>query len=168
MLETRDLILDRGKFEDYAAMYRNVWSHPESAKYMQWRVTERPEDAPDRMRRNIEWQKVHDTYFVYLKATGEAIGFAGVERISPTLWEEGGICLGPDYVRKGYGRQILQCLLDYTKALGAEEFVAYAREKNVASRALITSMGFTQIGSEERTDDRDGSTYTMLKFRRAL
>jgi len=50
--------------------------------------------------------------------SGEAIGFAGVERISPTLWEEGGICLGP--------------------------------------------------GSEERVDDRDGSTYTMLKYRRAL
>ena len=168
MLETRDLILDRGKFEDWEAMYRNVWRHPESAKYMQWRVTERPEDAPDRMRRNIEWQKVHDTYFVYLKSTGEAIGFAGVERISPTLWEEGGICLGPDYVGRGYGRQILQCLLDYAKAQGAEEFVAYAWEKNAASRALIASMAFSQIGSEERVDDRDGSGYTMLKFRRAL
>ena len=168
MLETKDLILDRGKFEDWEAMYRNVWRHPESAKYMLWRVTEHIEDAPDRMRRNIEWQKVHDTYFVYLKATGEAIGFAGVERISPTLWEEGGICLGPDFVRKGYGRQILQCLLDYAKAQGAEEFVAYAREKNAASRALIASMGFAQTGSEERVDDRDGSAYTMLKFRRAL
>ena len=168
MLQTRDLILDKGKFEDWESMYRNVWSHPESAKYMQWRVTERPEDAPDRMRRNIEWQKVHDTYFVYLKATGKAIGFAGVERISPTLWEEGGICLGPGFVRKGYGRQILQCLLDYAKAQGAEEFVAYAREKNTASRALIASMGFAQIGSEERVDDRDGSAYTMLKFKRAL
>lgn len=80
----------------------------------------------------------------------------------------GGICLGPDFVRKGYGRQILQCLLDYAKAQGAEEFVAYAREKNAASRALIASMGFTQTGSEERVDDRDGSAYTMLKFRRAL
>lgn len=168
MLETKDLILDRGKFEDWEAMYRNVWRHPESAKYMLWRVTEHIEDAPDRMRRNIEWQKVHDTYFVYLKATGEAIGFAGVEHISPTLWEEGGVCLGPDFVGKGYGKQILQCLLDYAKASGAAEFVAYAREKNTASRALIASLGFTQTGSEERADDRDGSTYTMLKFRREL
>ena len=168
MLQTRDLILDKGKFEDWESMYRNVWSHPESAKYMQWRVTERPEDAPDRMRRNIQWQKVHDTYFVYLKATGEAIGFAGEERISPTLWEEGGICVGPDYVRRGYGKQILQCLLDYAKAQGAEEFVAYVREQNQASRALVASLGFTRYAAEERTDDRDGSTYTMLKFRRML
>ena len=65
MLETKDLILDKGRFEDWEAMYRNVWRHPESARYMQWRVTDHPEDAPDRMRRNIQWQKVHDTYFVY-------------------------------------------------------------------------------------------------------
>ena len=117
MLETKDLILDKGRFEDWEAMYRNVWRHPESARYM--RVTDHPEDAPDRMRRNIQWQKVHDTYFVYLKTTGEAVGFAGVERISPTLWEEGGVCLGPDFVGKGYGKQILQCLLDYARAGGA-------------------------------------------------
>lgn len=168
MLETRDLILDKAKFEDWEAMYRNVWRHPESARYMMWRVTERPGDAPDRMRRTIEFQKTHDTYFVYLKATGEAIGFAGVERMSPTVWEEGGICLGPDFVGKGYGRQILQCLMDHAKAQGAEEFVASAREKNRASRALIASLGFTQFAGEERVDDRDGSAYTMLKFRRAL
>lgn len=168
MLQTPDLILDKGKFEDWQAMYRNVWRHPESARYMMWRVTEDEKDAPDRMRRTMEFQKTHDTYVVYLKATGEAIGFAGVERMSPTVWEEGGICLGPDFVGKGYGKQLLQCLMDYAKSLGAEEFVASAREKNTASRALIASLGFTQYAAEERTDDRDGSTYTMLKFKRAL
>ena len=168
MLETKDLILDKGRFEDWEAMYRNVWRHPESARYMQWRVTDHPEDAPDRMRRNIQWQKVHDTYFVYLKTTGEAVGFAGVERISPTLWEEGGVCLGPDFVGKGYGRQILQCLLDYARAGGAEEFIAWAWEENTASRALIASLGFTHVATEDRVDDRNGRPYRKLKFRRAL
>ena len=28
MLETKDLILDKGRFEDWEAMYRNVWRHP--------------------------------------------------------------------------------------------------------------------------------------------
>lgn len=168
MLETKDLILDKAKLEDWEAMYRNVWRHPQSARYMKWRVTADPADAPDRMRRTIEWQKIHDTYVVYSKASGEAIGFAGVERMGPALWEEAGICLGPDYVGRGYGRQILQCLVDYAKSLGAEEFVCYAREQNVASRALITSLGFTQFAEEEKVDDRDGSTYTNLKFHRTL
>lgn len=168
MLETKDLILDKAKLEDWEAMYRNVWRHPQSARYMKWRVTADPADAPDRMRRTIEWQKIHDTYVVYSKASGEAIGFAGVERMGPALWEEAGICLGPDYVGRGYGRQILQCLVDYAKSLGAEEFVCYAREQNAASRALITSLGFTQFAAEEKVDDRDGSTYTNLKFHRTL
>lgn len=168
MLETKDLILDKARFEDWEAMYRNVWRHPESARYMKWRVTQREEDAPDRMRRTIEWQKIHDTYLVYLKASGQAIGFAGVERMGPTTWEEAGVCLGPDYVGRGYGKQILQCLVDYAKSLGAEEFICYAREQNAASRALITSLGFAQAGAEEKVDERDGSTYTNLKFHRAL
>ena len=110
MLETKDLILDKAGFEDWEAMYRNVWRHPESARYMRWRVTMDPADAPDRMRRTIEWQKVHDTYLVYLRSDGEAIGFAGVERTGPAVWEEAGVCLGPDYVGRGYGKQILQRL----------------------------------------------------------
>lgn len=168
MLETRDLILDKGRPEDWNAMYRNVWRHPESARYMMWRVTEREEDAPDRMRRTIEFQKTHDTYLVYLKDTGEAIGFAGVEQVSPTTWEEGGICLGPDFVGRGFGKQILQCLIRYVRELGAQEFIASAREQNAASRALITSLGFTQFAAEEKVDGRDGSTYTYLRYKLSL
>ncbi len=168
MLETKDLILDKAKFEDWEAMYRNVWRCPESARYMVWRVTEDASDAPGRMRRTIEFQKDHDTYLVYLKATGEAVGFAGVEQMGPALWEEAGICLGPDFAGRGYGKQILQCLVDHAKSLGAEEFVCWAREQNAASRALIASLGFVPAGAEERVDERDGSTYTYLKYHKAL
>lgn len=168
MLETRELILDKARFEDWPAMYRNVWRHPESARYMMWRVTEDEAEAPGRMRRTIQFQQTHDTYLVYLKATGEAIGFAGVEQMSPTVWEEGGICLGPDFVGRGFGTQILQCLMAYARSLGAGEFIASAWEQNRASRALISSLGFTQFDTEERTDGRDGSSYTYLRYRRAL
>ena len=165
MLETKDLILDKAKPDDWRAMYRNVWSHPESARYMMWSVTEREEDAPDRMRRTIEFQKTHDTYLVYSKATGEAIGFAGVEQLSPTVWEEAGVCLGPGFVGKGYGTQILRRLIRYAKELGAREFIASAWEENQASRALIASLGFTQFDAEERIDERNGSSYTYLRYK---
>lgn len=168
MLETKDLILDKARQEDWQAMYRNVWSHPESARYMMWSVTRREEDAPDRMRRTIEFQRSHNTYLVYSKSTGEAIGFAGVEQLSPTAWEEAGICLGPAFVGKGFGKQILQCLIQYAKGLGAQEFIASAREENQASRGLIESMGFTPFGAEEKTDQRDGSAYRNLKYKLRL
>ena len=41
MLETKDLILDKARFEDWKPMYRNVWSRPESFRYML------PELSPD-------------------------------------------------------------------------------------------------------------------------
>lgn len=100
MLETKDLIIDKAKPSDWEAMYRNVWSHPESAKYMYWSITNNEEDAKARILRTIEFQKTHDTYLVYEKTTGEAIGFAGVENISPERYEETGICLGPRFVGK--------------------------------------------------------------------
>lgn len=39
LLETKDIYLDKGKFEDWEDMYRNIWSRAESARYMLWRVS---------------------------------------------------------------------------------------------------------------------------------
>lgn len=75
MLETK------AKQSDYGAMLKNVWRHEESAKYMYWSITANEEDAVVRMQKTIEFQKGHDTYLVYEKSTGEAIGFAGVEKV---------------------------------------------------------------------------------------
>ena len=80
MLETQDLILDKAKPSDWRDMYQNVWSRPESARYMLWRVTTSEQDAQLRMQKTIAFQKNHDTYLVYEKESGKAIGFAGVER----------------------------------------------------------------------------------------
>ena len=44
-METRDLILDKARFEDWEDLYRNVWSRPETARYMLWIVTDSEEAA---------------------------------------------------------------------------------------------------------------------------
>ncbi len=165
MLETKDLILDKAKFSDWKAMYENVWSHAECAKYMMWRVTESEEAAQIRIGKTIDFQKTHDTYVVYEKKTGEAIGFAGVEQLEEDVFGETGICFGPAYQRKGYGRQTVQCLMDYCREkFSAKTFIYSSREANEASNRLALSMGFKLIGSEEKTDERNGLTYTMLKY----
>lgn len=164
MIETPDLTLEKARLSDWADMYRNVWSRPESARYMLWSVTTSEEDARARMERTVAWQKEHDTYLVYEKATGRAIGFAGVERVEPGVYEEAGICLGPDYVGRGYGSQILQALIQYCKeSFGAKEFRYSTRAENLASLALARSFGFVPVGEELRTDERDGHSYWVLK-----
>ena len=165
MLETKDLILDKAKISDWEDMYYNVWSRPELAKYTLWRVSPSAEDAKERILKTIEFQKHHDTYFVYEKFSGKPIGFAGVEKVSTTVYEEAGICLGPDYVGKGYGKQILRCLIDYCKReFGATEFIYTAREGNTASHALARSMGFKELAVEQRTEQQDGRCDDWIKY----
>lgn len=116
MIETEDLILDKAEFLNWMEMYDHVWSRPESAKYMAWEIAASAEDAKIRIMKTIAFQKEHDAYIVFEKSSGKAIGFAGIEEIRPYVYQESGICLGPNYVRKGFGRQILQSLIpkDYT------------------------------------------------------
>lgn len=165
MLETKDLILDKAKFSDWEGMYHNVWSRPESAKYMLWNLTTNESDAKIRIQKTIDFQKDHDTYLVYEKAGGAPIGFAGVEQIGSLVCQEAGICLGPDYVHRGLGKQILQCLIRYCREkYGAQEFIYSTREENAASNKLAESLGFTVVASERKTDSRDGHSYNLLKY----
>ena len=165
MIETKDLILDKAKFSDWEGMYRNVWSHPESAKYMLWDVTASENDARIRIQKTIEFQKNHDAFLVYEKINGNPIGFAGVNKIAPAIYEETGICLGPDYVGRGFGKQILQALIQYCREnYGATEFLYSTREKNEASNKLAVSQGFTLIASESKIDSRNEHPYNLLKY----
>ena len=165
MIETQDLILDKANFSDWEGMYHNVWSHPESARYMLWSVTDNENDARIRMQKTIEFQKNHDAFLVYERTTGNPIGFAGVNRIAPAIYEETGICLGPDYIGRGFGKQILQALIQYCEEnYGATEFLYSTRENNVVSNKLAVSQGFTLIASEAKIDRRNGHPYNLLKY----
>lgn len=125
-LETKDLVLKKAEFTDWKAIYKNLWMHEESARYMLWTPTKTEEDAKARMFRTIEFEKKPENkylFLVYLKETGEAIGFAGMREREPEIYEECGIALGPDFVRKGYGRQILNALTDEVKKQVLKSFM---------------------------------------------
>ena len=165
MIETESLILDKAKFSDWKEMYRNVWSQPESARYMAWSITTSEEAAKIRIVKTIAFQKEHDTYLVYEKSSGKAIGFAGVEKLEPCIYQEAGICLGPNYVGKGFGRQILQGLIQYCKEqFGAKEFIYSTRDENTASNRLAKSFGFLLISSAAKIDSKDGHSYNLLQY----
>ena len=167
-METRDLILDKARFEDWADMYRNVWSRPETARYMLWQVTASEKDAQARMERTIAWQRDHDVWLVREKSGGQAMGWAGLEELSPGVWQETSIALGPDFVGRGYGRQILELLMDIARSRDGTEFCCSARGDNIASRALIFSCGFTPLGTEDKTDPRDGRGYKLITYCKKL
>lgn len=54
-METEDLILGKAKYEDWESIYRNVWSRPETAKYMYWKLTTDEAEAKERIQRTVAW-----------------------------------------------------------------------------------------------------------------
>lgn len=163
-LETKNLILRKAKSEDMSAIYHNLWCHPESAKYMLWDVTRSEEDAADRIRRTVAFQRAHKhTFFICEKISNRPIGFAGMNEVEPGVFEDTGIALGPQYTGIGYGTQVLNALTDEAKACGAHKFIASCRKQNIASHNLQMHCSFSFMKEEMRVDPRTGEEY-ILEF----
>ncbi len=103
-MEAKDIRLEKAKQEDWQDLYRNLWSRPESARYMLWQVTENEDTAKIRMEKSVSFQRAHEAYTIYEKKSGQAIGFAGMTEVKPHVYEDTGIAIGPDYTGKGYGK----------------------------------------------------------------
>ena len=163
MIETKELLLRKAKFEDWREMYERVWSREETAKYMLWNVTQSEEDARLRMERTIAYQTESQfSYIVCDKAVDKGIGFAGMREIEPGIFEDTGIALGPDYVGKGYGKQVLNALVGTAFSQpGARKFICSCRAQNKASRRLQLACGFTFSHTEDREDPRTGEPYVL-------
>ena len=164
ILSSADVYLSKAKFEDWSPLYYNIWSRPESNRYMLWNLTTDEDAAKLRMERTMEYQKTHHAYTIYLTTSHQAIGFAGLVEVEPRIWEDTGIALGPDYVGRGYGKQILRLLLDYVTSLGGEKFIYTTRAANTASIALALSCGFTYDRSEQKQDPRNGESYELQYY----
>ena len=113
VIETSNLIMKKAVFGDWEQLYRNITSRSESAKYMLWKIDDSEEESKDRMLRTLDFQsKEKYALTVYLKTESglEAIGWASMREVNPGVYEDMGIAIGPDFVGKGYGKQILNAL----------------------------------------------------------
>ncbi|MBO4679447.1 MAG: GNAT family N-acetyltransferase, partial [Lachnospiraceae bacterium] len=162
-LETKDLILRKARPEDWKDMYENLWSHPESARYMRWSITTSEEDAKARAIRSRDFQRGQKyVFFIEEKASGKAIGFAGMVEESEGVYDETGIAIGPEFTGKGYGKQVLKALVDEAfENCGATEFHTSNWVQNDVSRKLQESMGFKYSHKEFRVHPETGEEYIL-------
>lgn len=169
MYETDRLQLKHPVFSDWEGMYRNLWCHRESAEFMLWNVTTSPEEAQERMRRSIAFQEGKPAWFVYEKSSGEPMGFAGFREIEPGVFEDTGIAVGPAFVGKGYGKEILNLLTRIAKEeYDAVGFIASCRSRNSASRGMILGCGFRFSHQEFRIDPRTNTPYDLEFYCKVL
>lgn len=166
-METEEIVLRKGVFDDWRDLFKNILSRDESAEYMLWRPVRDEEHAMENARKMIEFQKTQDAWLVYEKSSGETIGWAGVEKVrdnrrSDNAWTDTGIAIGPDFMGKGYGRQILQRLTRYVwEEKKADRFLVSCRSKNAAARALCQSLGLVYAYCERKTDPVKREEYTL-------
>lgn len=169
MYTSQHLLLRHPVMEDWKDMYRNVWSHPETARYMLWEVTKTEEEAIARMERSIRYQEGKTCWFVYEKETGTPIGFGGFAKVAEDAVEDCGIALGPDYVGRGWGKELLTLLLEIAaRDPSCKRFIISCRQENDASRGMILSCGFRFTHRETHIDARNGESYILEFYEKEL
>ena len=163
MLETKDLILGKGKIEDWKALYENVWKQEETARYMTWSTSQTEEEGYAMTQNYLKMQEMNPTaYIVYEKEGRVPIGFAGMRETDKGIFEDSGIAVGVSYKGKGYGKQILSALLNQAfEELGAQKFIDACWAENIPSNKLAESAGLKFSHSEEAIDRRSGRAITM-------
>ena len=164
-LEGTAIRLRKAREADSGAMLKNVWGDPEVYRWMLFQPTLTPEDALERCRRSILFQRDSFAYFATLKDSDEAVGFCGIRENGPGHFEETGICVGTRYQGKGYGREILSLLLELAfEKLDAADFRYGAFRENVRSKKLAERFGFRFDHSEELVRPWDGAKKTVDSY----
>ncbi len=167
MIETKDLILKQGSADDWQDLYRNLWSRGEVLRYMFTKPSPTEEHARKKTAAYAQMHREMKTEsFVYDKATGQAIGIAGVKELKPGKWTITDIAISPDFHGKGYGKQIVNALLKLAFALGATEVAYDCFARNTASRQLALTCGFTYSHSGEAELTKDGEKVILDYYRR--
>lgn len=159
-LETEHLVLRKAAPGDLHSIWENVWKNERIAEMMLWQPTRTLEEAEDRLARTIAYQQAYHAWFICLKETDEAIGFAGVREDRPGTWGESGICLAEAHQNRGYGKEVLRALVELVfTELGGRRFLASCFHENARSAAVIRSLGFRFAGSREEERKWDGRRY---------
>ena len=162
VLEGKNIRLRKAREDDYQSMLKHVWSDEAVYRWMLYQPTLTEEDARERCRRSMEYQKDHYAYFVTLKETDEAIGLCAIKENEPGHFEESGICIGTAFQGKGYGKEIVALLLELAfMKLGAEDFRYGYFHDNEKSQKVAESFGFRYEKTYELTRPWDGIVKTI-------
>lgn len=103
--------------------------------------------AEDAQKRTAAYVAMHREaaaeFFAYEKTSGQAIGIAGIKELKPDYWTVTDITIGPAFLGKGYGKQILTVLRDLAfKKCGAVELAYDCFAENKGSKQLALSCRF--------------------------
>ena len=153
--ETINLVFKPIDIELAPKAHNNFFSQQETAKYLLWKPTNSPDEARGRLER---WSAENDGYYFFLiheKRTLEPIGYITAQETDRGVYEHFGICLGQDYVSRGYGTEAMCWFLEFLKEKNARKVIYSHLEGNNASKALALKHGFNYTHMGERIRNHD-------------
>lgn len=163
--EAKHIYLKKASMDDTAAMYQNVWSDRDISRYMNFKPIDNLDDAKIMMEQSIEYQKHSMSFLVYDKETDEAIGFAGIKKVSESDYAESGLCIARKCQGKGYGKELLLLLLNIVfDELHGDKFIYAAMKENVVSINLCRACGFVYDSSKTVVRKWDNYEYVSEIF----
>lgn len=167
-LETKDLILRKGRDDDWEDLYQNLWNQESVFRCMFSRPSPSPEAARKRTAAYVEMHQLTETeFFVIEKASAQAIGIAGIKKMGSGSYTVTDIAIGPQFSGHGYGKQILSALAELAfSELHAEKLLYNCFAQNEISKRLAVSCGFVYSHSGIAELQKNGKNVLLAYYRR--
>ena len=128
----------------------DVWGNEDVYKWMLFTPTKTIDDAKERIKRSIEFQKNNFAYFISLKDNNTPIGLCAIKEYEPNKYEESGICISTKYQGQGFGKEVVSLLLDIAfNKLNAKTFRYGYFIDNISSKKLALYFNFKYNETKE-------------------
>lgn len=138
-----------------------IYSDKEAMKYR----GSKPFDSLDEVEKMLirTFQKFESReefrYAVIQKEGNELIGTFLIKPNSKNECEIG-YSIGKKYWKKGYGKELVKCMLKYINSLNYTKVLATSRKENIASLKLLEKIGF-KLSSEKEIDNCSCFEYSL-------
>jgi len=147
LLKTDRLIIRHIEKTDWKSI-KEIWQDFNSSQYVQY---DRPHNTDDEAVREkismwAEFNKGREHMFFAICIEDIVIGYIAFH-LKENAYEIG-YCFHSDYFGKGYAKESHLALFDYLRTLGITKFTVGTAINNKPSLALLKSLGFELVGTE--------------------
>lgn len=167
MVEKKSKDLMFVKFDKMFAKecHKNFLCQSETAKFTLWKPTKTVEEAEEKLGYWAKNLGENDIFcLIQERESGEIIGYVCAYEIAPKIYGDIGLAIGREFIRKGYGSQSLNCLLETIKHRGAKEIHYSHLKGNDASKVLALKYGFEFYKQEKRLRKYDNQEFDELFY----
>ena len=157
-MDDKIILLRKATYDDLNDIYNNVWNDKMLFVNMFYDGSYSLDEAEARLKRTIEYQKNHYSYFIEYKNTKEVIGFCGVLEQEEHSFIETGICISKKYQNIGIGTKTLGMLIDLLfNKLDCDKFICSAVRNNTKSKKMFARYNFDYFNTtvEKREYDNE-------------